>query len=228
MTTDLKPWERQPGETAAAFHAFCHYRDQPQHDRSLKAAFHQHLATCRQRTPRGRGQVAGTWRAWVTQHQWVERVDAYSAHLDEQRRRENEEEIRNMNRRHARQAEALQFVASLPIRLLIERVQSGDQKTIGDLKAAGAIKLLKLAATLGRIGPVAQQAERLARGLETEAIRVATQQAELPTLSDRIAAATDPTAVEDKMAELIELLTTGGRELPATDADLTTEDNTDD
>jgi hypothetical protein len=68
-------WERQPGETEAAYVAFCSYRDLGA-ERSLNAAY----STDGKRAP-------GQWAKWSAQNQWVARAEAYDDYLEGEVRR---------------------------------------------------------------------------------------------------------------------------------------------
>ena len=70
------PWERQPGETAKAFKAFCAYRDLEPARRSVLAAYRQAKGK-----PTAR-QAAGIWNKWCAEHRWVERAHAYDLHRE--------------------------------------------------------------------------------------------------------------------------------------------------
>lgn len=60
-------WERQPGESLAAYARFVLYRNTPAPDRSMRRV----------------GVAKSLAFAWAKQHRWVERVDAYEAWLAE-------------------------------------------------------------------------------------------------------------------------------------------------
>lgn len=67
-------WERQPGETAAAFRAFCKYRDAGG-DRSLRALAGTPKGT--QKDPKRRHHSA-----WSREWGWVERAAAFDDRMD--------------------------------------------------------------------------------------------------------------------------------------------------
>ena len=71
--SELKPWEKQPGETAKAYAAFLLYRDLPAVDRSVAAAWGR---------KKGRKRV----ERWCTAHDWVNRAALNDADLASRRR----------------------------------------------------------------------------------------------------------------------------------------------
>lgn len=86
-------WERQPGESAKAFAAWCHYRDLGP-GRSLALAYAEW-----RRGSGGSGdaaKAAGYWQEWSAKYEWVARAAAYDAHLEEIRRLAREDAIRTM------------------------------------------------------------------------------------------------------------------------------------
>lgn len=83
-----RPWERQKGESARAFHAFTHYRDLAE-ERSLDKAYRAHLDACGGKQ-RGSKEVAakrypGKWYEWYTRWRWKDRVGAHDAEIDRQK-----------------------------------------------------------------------------------------------------------------------------------------------
>lgn len=89
-------WERQPGETAKAYNAFCVYRDLGP-GRSLEKA----------------AQALGLksrkyFSNWHARHNWVARAEAYDMYIEKLKRQEHEQAILEMTRRHAELAVAFQ------------------------------------------------------------------------------------------------------------------------
>ena len=78
--------ERQPGEGLKAWAAFTIYRDLPNRERSIDEAW-------RKAKKRKRGAAPGRWQLWSRAHRWVERVQAYEAHLDDLRRTAREKRL---------------------------------------------------------------------------------------------------------------------------------------
>ena len=78
--SELKPWEKQPSETAKAFSAFLLYRDLPAIDRSVAAAWGR---------KKGRKRV----ERWCTAHDWVNRAAKNDADLASRRREHMAKEL---------------------------------------------------------------------------------------------------------------------------------------
>lgn len=66
MDDDLKPWDRQPGETSKAYHAFVTYRDLGG-ERSLEKAAKE------------LGKTTGTIDRWASQWKWSSRTAAWDS-----------------------------------------------------------------------------------------------------------------------------------------------------
>lgn len=104
------PWERQPGESARAFGAFCVYRDLGPR-RSLRAAAEKYYQ-------RSSLAVLRQCNTWSSAFCWVERASAWDRHLDAEARRAQEEARRDMAERQAREARALQAKAVERLKVL--------------------------------------------------------------------------------------------------------------
>jgi hypothetical protein len=79
-----QPWERQDGESAPAFAAFCHYRDLGP-KRSLLRAYQQHKPDAE--------QLAGIWSEWSAKWRWYDRALAYDDHLEALRLKQREKRM---------------------------------------------------------------------------------------------------------------------------------------
>lgn len=121
-------WDRQPGESARAFAAFCVYRDDGA-KRSLAAVAHKTGAKL--------GQISG----WSGRQRWVSRVEAYDAHMNrlEQAAREQalEAEARKWAERRLEQRErewaTAQALHERAIQMLahpMTRTKSEDGKSV--------------------------------------------------------------------------------------------------
>jgi hypothetical protein len=101
--SDLRPWHRQPGESMKAFHAFCHYRDLPMHDRSLDKAFRACQVACLKKSgdPQTIPRANKRWKDWRRQWNWEARAEAHDAEVAEAERVKRVKEIAAMNERHA-------------------------------------------------------------------------------------------------------------------------------
>jgi hypothetical protein len=83
--SDPAVFQRQPGESPAAFAAFLCYRDLGP-GRSVVEAY-------RQRTGKGSAkQASGEWNAWAVRFGWAERAAAHDAHMEAIRQRAREAE----------------------------------------------------------------------------------------------------------------------------------------
>ena len=88
--SERHPFERQPEESAVAYHAFEHYRDML-YDRAIDRARDKHRTECVKTAP---GNTRAThWQEWSTRFNWVERVQAYDDHLANQRRERRERQL---------------------------------------------------------------------------------------------------------------------------------------
>jgi len=83
-------WLRQPGETGAAYTAFCLYRDFGG-DRSIRRVIRE------RDIPSSR---SGIWMAWSKRFAWVLRCEKYDGHLDKIRLAENEKALREREAKH--------------------------------------------------------------------------------------------------------------------------------
>lgn len=97
------PWERQRGESAKAFAAFCGYRDMGPR-RSLRELAR---ALSANKTTTYLAQLGEWSRRW----NWVERVKAWDEELDKKAREAQLEEVRKMRERHVREAMSIQEMA---------------------------------------------------------------------------------------------------------------------
>jgi hypothetical protein len=102
-------WLRQPGETGAAYNAFCLYRDFGG-DRSIKkvlVASSIVLSRC------------GIWQAWSSKYLWVKRVSDYDKHLDNIKRNENETRLRERVKKHLEISEKM-------LEIVVKRLEKFD------------------------------------------------------------------------------------------------------
>ena len=93
-----QPWDRQKGESARAFEAFLVYL-QMGPERSVRAVA-QKLS--KSHTLAGR---------WSSTYHWVERCRAWDNYLQQEAKKAAAAAVRNMNRRHAQMAAAIQGTA---------------------------------------------------------------------------------------------------------------------
>jgi hypothetical protein len=135
MTADAitpLPWERQPGESARSFGAFCLFRD--------IGPRRSHAECCRRFYGGGTGNLRQI-STWSARRQWLERCRAWDDHLDALARHEQERQRKEMVERHARAAQAA-----------FDKAEEGIARLVpADLKAGEVIKLLVEAARLERL-----------------------------------------------------------------------------
>jgi len=91
-----EPWEKLSNETTKAYAAFCIYRDLGSERRIDKV-----LAVTGKRN-------RSSLIKWSSKYNWVERVQAYDQYLEELKRKEQEQAIIEMSRRHAELAVRMQ------------------------------------------------------------------------------------------------------------------------
>jgi hypothetical protein len=95
MADIAEAWERQPGESAAAWEAFACYRD---------LGLSRSIAKVADRLTKSRTLI----ERWSTAHRWVLRAEAWDREQDRLWRAERHQASREVARRHARLASAAQ------------------------------------------------------------------------------------------------------------------------
>jgi hypothetical protein len=111
---DGQLWHRQPGEPAAAYEAFCAYRDLEAKSRSIIAAYRQLRRSDATR-------ANGTWNEWSSRFRWPERVKAYDHHVHGLEHKADEQRVRRRARQEATTGAA---AASKPLGLRFPRESS--------------------------------------------------------------------------------------------------------
>jgi hypothetical protein len=94
-------WDRLENEPERAYRAFESYRNLPSGERTVIAAYRQHVGNPHAAKP------SDTWSRWSSQFAWRERAAAYDAHLDRIRERSIEKAIEEEAERQAREAERM-------------------------------------------------------------------------------------------------------------------------
>ena len=84
--------ERRPGESAKAFHAFCHYRDLPVFSRSIDAAWAEHVRECLKHQTSTK-QAPGNWKSWSAANDWPARAADHDDDLSRLRRERRAAEL---------------------------------------------------------------------------------------------------------------------------------------
>lgn len=80
----FESWERLAGETAAAFAAFCAFRDFGP-ERSVPKAVNERYSKTEggeAADPAFLGKKCRMWRGWAAQYKWRERAEAYDQYID--------------------------------------------------------------------------------------------------------------------------------------------------
>jgi hypothetical protein len=135
-------WERQRSESAKAFHAFTHYRDQGS-KRSIDAAFREHVQDCEGRQV-GAGRAPGRWDLWARRYVWVDRAAEYDAEVDRKKREAYEKVlVRVAASRKARQA-------AIALKMQEKAVDSIEVLGPGMIEAKDLPKFVETAAKMER------------------------------------------------------------------------------
>lgn len=171
-------WERQPGEPARAFAAFCVYRDMgPQ--RSIRKA---------EPIIRAAGNGARkTVHQWSSKWGWASRAPAYDAMLDRERVAERVGEVRKMEDRHAQISLAGLSGLAMPLVALGKPRKLADgrfQDRIEELEGMETGQLLRLAAHTARSMARLVGVERLSRGEATEIVQTPSAASPVPPVQD--------------------------------------------
>jgi hypothetical protein len=172
-------WDRQPGESAKAYLAFCRYRDLGP-TRCLdqaSRAYHQQqqrgdadgVAVAVGGHAGRKSRASGIIRAWAERWQWRARAAAWDQELEHVKRREQVAAVQEMGERHAKESMLLQNKA-------VERLRQLHPE---ELKPRDVLSFLIEAAKL----------ERLARGEPTERIAEEHSFPDVKELSDEELAA---------------------------------------
>ena len=120
--SDGNLWERQSGETARAFSAFCRYRDLQAVDRSVAAAW-------------GRKRGGKQWERWCTAHDWVNRAAEHDSDLAFRRREHTAKELERF------QDDALILIKAA-LAKVAERIQGMDAEELAAGQIPAALRTL--------------------------------------------------------------------------------------
>lgn len=165
MAEERKPWHKQSGESARAYHAFCHYRDLLAHERSLNKAYTAHQKACKSKNPLKMLGASPEWQKWTTQFSWRDRADKHDAEIAERTRQQRLVEIDKMNQRHMSIAMALQ-------NLVVERLNQLALPSESGKVSVFEMNPMQMAGLLDRAAVI----ERRARGEATSISKVETSQ----------------------------------------------------
>lgn len=163
LDPEVKPWERQPGESDKAWEAFRTYRDMAQ-DRSLRVV----ADTI--------GKSKSLVDRWSSRHQWNRRAYEWELELDRQARMETVREAAAMVKRHAQQSQLFMTALTQPAMALIRKIQGDPQffdrmlvsiENDGRVEVGKTIELLRIIRDFAVAYPQIAQIERLSRGEPT-------------------------------------------------------------
>jgi len=108
----IPKWTRLPNETSKAFEAFELYRDMGP-KRSIQKVGERLV-----KNPKVLARQS-------KKYQWVERANAFDAHVGERKAEETARELIEMNRRHAEWAQSFEELALVPLKELKARIDNG-------------------------------------------------------------------------------------------------------
>lgn len=184
------PWERRPEEDHRSYEWFCHYRDQPPAQRSLKT------------TADWADNSIADIRAVARKYEWDPRAHAWDDYTDLLRRRRALAESQSMVERHARMAATMQAtLMALPMALardmnrpdfaldLTAREDGDDVSPAERERARRREQFLRLQRTVTQNAMafrVLADIERISRGLPTEIRETLVQKATPEALRDEI------------------------------------------
>ena len=135
-------WEKQNFDTPRSYNHFCIYRDM---------GIQRTLQKVREQLGKPPKYIRSLEYASV-KYRWVERANAYDDYIEEEARKENEAEIKEMKKRHILQARLMQ-------NKVIERMQNLNPQEMTSQDCV-------------RMYDVAVKVERLSRGCEDNKIEV--------------------------------------------------------
>lgn len=158
MDIGVDPWERQTGETDPAWEAFRNYRDMVTWNdgkRSLRRLA-EHLGKHRVHVER-----------WSVANHWQMRCTEWDRHLDEIARAEYEQEIKNMQKRHAQAAQMFQQIFTFIPQALLTKMRNDPESVMPVLESMSAAELIDMAMRGAYASAAAVKVERLSRGVST-------------------------------------------------------------
>jgi hypothetical protein len=135
----IESWDRQPGESSAAFAAFWEYCQQP-YTRGLTR---RSLRQCAEQLHKTASKIFG----WSDRHGWVQRAADYDSHLARQETEAIKAEIKARRRRNGRISDQLTAAG-------LKKLLGVDAKSLSHKDAAKYLELaLKFAAAFEALAP---------------------------------------------------------------------------
>jgi hypothetical protein len=153
-----EPWSRLPDETDRGWDVFKYHRDQGPARVLKESAAHFGVGP------------AALWKFSAT-YDWVERLRAFDQHEDRLYNARRATAIKEMAERHGDQIQGYLEALAIPFKALQAKLEN-DPKAIDDLSESSMKQLIDMSAKAGRIIPTMMNAERLARGMPSEVVRV--------------------------------------------------------
>ncbi len=133
-------WDRLENEPERAFRAFESYRNLPSGERTLIAAYRQHVGNPDAAKP------SDTWSRWSSEFAWRERAAAYDTHLDRIRERSIEKAIEEEAEKQAREIERMSGrfneLMTVAYEKVIDYLESDD--FVQQMRPQDAINIMKL------------------------------------------------------------------------------------
>ena len=133
-------WDRLENEPERAYRAFVSYRNLPSAERTLIAAYRQHVGNPHAAKP------SDTWSRWCNEFGWRERARAHDAHLDRIRERSREKAIEEEAERQAREVEKARYryneLLTRNYEEAIEYIESGD--FLSQMRPSDVINITKV------------------------------------------------------------------------------------
>jgi len=171
------PWEKLPEESSKAYAAFSHYLDMPIHKRSLRELCRQlyeskhgdgddeTVVERKQGNPTNFSQAA----RWSTKWKWVQRSQARDAYLARIKFHEQDQEVKDMAKRHANQAKTVAAALTLPSTVLLKNHKKISTMVDKNEMTPDTLELLVKSTVAGaRELPKVMEAEKESRNLLQE------------------------------------------------------------
>jgi hypothetical protein len=133
-------WDRLENEPERAYRAFEVYRNLPSAERTLIAAYRQHVGNPEAAKP------SDTWSRWSSEFAWRERAAAYDAHIDRLRQKWMEKVIQQQAEEQARQVDRIRGrfneLMTVAYERAIEYLESED--FVRQMRPQDVINIMKL------------------------------------------------------------------------------------
>jgi hypothetical protein len=132
-------WDRLENEPERAYRAFESFLRLPSGERTLIAAYRQHVGNPDAAKP------SDTWSGWSSQFAWHERAAAYDDHLESVRREAHEQVIKEEAKRQAREIEKTRYRYNELMTLgYVQAAEWLENAQRSDLRAQDVLKIISL------------------------------------------------------------------------------------